>query len=86
MQQHCNNLESGFNQALVTIQWDVVKSATHYIIEISPEVQLESIITFNTTTNSYHLSILTNQEYNIIVTACNCAGNGTSATMVMTHF
>ena len=75
---------SGFNQTLVTIQWNGAKSATHYIVEISPEVQSGS--TFNTTTNSYQLSILNDQEYIISVTASNCAGNSTAATIVWTRF
>ena len=69
------------NQTLIDVQWSTVALATHYVIDINPAVPSGS--TFITTGNIYHLSIRTNQEYNISVMATNCAGNGTSAEMII---
>ena len=68
--------EADFKQTLIDVQWSTVALATHYVIDINPAVSSSS--TFITTSNTYQLSILTNHEYNISVTATNCAGNSTS--------
>ena len=69
------------NQTLIDVQWSTIALAAHYVIDINPAVSSGS--TFITTGNTSHLSILTNQEYNISVMATNCAGNGTLAEMII---
>ena len=63
---------------LMKIQWTPVDAADHYIISVSPALDNESkCISITLTNTSIQLPLKYNHDYNVSVTASNCAGNST---------